>query len=72
MKIELKNTTIEDTDDNLVKDENGAVSCGCGNSILKLVCHADGIVFYQNSYVCTNCGNKIKTICERTADEIWD
>lgn len=64
MKIELnERTTIEDTNDNLIKNKDG-VTCNCGNPKFSMTCHIDGVNFYSFQYMC-QCGNQVTVTNER-------
>lgn len=59
MRIEKENFFVEDTNDNLV-EEDGKITCGCGNPYLTLKTHIDFTDKAVTIYVC-KCGNEIST-----------
>ena len=71
MKIEIDEiTTIEDTNDNLIKNKDG-VTCNCGNPKLSMTCHIDGVDFYSFQYMC-QCGNQVTVTNKRVKEDNWN
>lgn len=71
MKLTLKDgSVVEDTNDTLVKNESGEITCGCKNSKLKCVSHINCIDFYSYNYVC-QCGNHIILTSKRNKESMW-
>jgi hypothetical protein len=63
MEIIRGRMKVTDTDDKIVETEHG-ISCGCGNAILSLNTHIDGVDFYESIYSC-QCGNSISVRVKR-------
>lgn len=64
--------TVNDTQDKIVKKDNGDIICNCQpeGGLTRLVSHADGVDFYQNTYNC-QCGNVITVRILRAKEDRW-
>lgn len=59
MKIVKGRIAYSDSNDSLIEDAHGYVTCGCGCPIMKLVKVSESTKRYVNTYHCENCNNTI-------------